>query len=328
MSGSDDGLRIRRSTADDEPAILALLGDSLGWGSDERFASFFEWKHEKNPFGASPGWVAVDGDRIVGFRTFMRWEFEGPNGAVRAVRAVDTATHPDYQRRGIFARLTRRALDELTAEGVHLVFNTPNQRSGPGYLKLGWLSVGRLAVAARPTSPSTLVRMARARQPAQRWSLPIDHGLAPAEVMSHPGVTDLLGSQPLVTGLRTCRTRRFLAWRYGFDPLGYRVVLAGRDIDDGFAIFRVRRRGGAAEASVSETIVADDAPKLRRSALRRVVATPGVDYVVTLDGPHPRRCGFFPVPGQGPNLVARPLAGETVLPLGGWNLSLGDVELF
>ncbi len=308
--------------------MLSLLSASLGWGGDERFASFFTWKHKENPFGTSPGWVAVDGGNIVGFRTFLRWELEGPDGVVRAVRAVDTATHPDHQRRGIFSRLTRRALDELTAEGVGLVFNTPNDRSGPGYLKLGWVGLGRITVAARPTAPSSLLRLIGARGAAERWSMPVDAGLDPTGIMSDPALGDLLASQPTVTGLRTRRTPGFLAWRYGFHPLRYRLVLAGGDIGDGFAVFRVRRRGRAVEASVTDVLVPGADPKLRRTALRRVASIPGVDHVLTLSEGDAWRTGFVPVPGQGPNLVARPLAGTTVLPRSGWNLTLGDVELF
>ncbi len=39
---------------------------------------------------------------MIGFRTFLRWEFEDAGRVVRAVRAVDTATHPDHRGRGIF----------------------------------------------------------------------------------------------------------------------------------------------------------------------------------------------------------------------------------
>ena len=49
----------RRATAADQPAVLALLADSLGWERDSTFADFFEWKHVQNPFGPSPAWVAV-----------------------------------------------------------------------------------------------------------------------------------------------------------------------------------------------------------------------------------------------------------------------------
>src|SRR4029079_3500391 len=101
------------------------------------------WKHVDNAFGRSPMWVACDGERIAGFRAFMRWEFEGAGEVKRAVRTVDTATHPDYQGQGIFTKLTLAGLEELAAEGVDFVFNTPNDKSRPGYLKMGWHVLGR-----------------------------------------------------------------------------------------------------------------------------------------------------------------------------------------
>jgi GNAT superfamily N-acetyltransferase len=321
-------LVIRRATPDDEAAVLLLLGASLGWGDDERFSSFFAWKHMESPYGISPGWVAVDGERIGGFRTFMRWELDGPDGPVSAVRAVDTATHPDHQRRGTFSQLTRRALDELTAEGVGLVFNTPNDRSGPGYLKLGWREVGRIPVCFRPTSPRGLVRLAGARCQADRWSLPVGAGQSATAVVSDPGVADLLASQPQASGLCTRRTPEFLLWRYGYEPMCYRAVLAGPSVSDGFALFRARRRGTAVEATLCELIVPDGDPGLGCRARRRVAATPGVDYVLTTGGEDALRAGFVPLPGQGPSLFVRALAAVEVPALEGWRLRLGDVELF
>ena len=170
-------LVIRRAAPDDTPAVLGLLEASMGWVPDSEHAAFFAWKHLENPVGASPAWVAADpdeGDRIVGYRTFLRWEFEADGTVLRAVRAVDTATHPEYQGRGIFSRLTLHALDELQAEGVVAVFNTPNERSLPGYLKMGWRPVGKLAVGLRPRSASAAIRTAgRARLPTSGRCPPV-----------------------------------------------------------------------------------------------------------------------------------------------------------
>jgi hypothetical protein len=266
--------------------------------------------------------------RIVGFRTFLRWELEGPAGLVRAVRAVDTATHPDYQRRGIFSQLTRVALEELAAEGVDLVFNTPNDRSGPGYLKLGWRRLGPVAVSCRPTSPGALVRIAGARQAAERWSLPLDAGLPAPEVLADPAVEALVASLSAPPGLCTPRTPAFLAWRYGFEPLHYRAVLAGDLPGDGFALFRARRRGRAVEGTLCDAVVPHGGQEAMRRVLGRVAATPGLDYVLGLAAHSPLRSGFVPLPGQGPTLFARPLASPEVPVLTAWVLTLGDVELF
>src|SRR5690242_14473911 len=196
-------------------------------GNDPRFEMLYRWKHEHNAFGPSPAWVAVDGDRVAGIRVFMRWEFVVDGRVMRAVRAVDTATDPAYQGRGIFTRLTRHALDAVTADGVDFVFNTPNDQSRPGYLKMGWEVVGKLPVAARPRSPLSLVRMAAARVPADRWSAPCDAGEpADATLEDEAGLRDLLATQPAPPGLRTRVTPEFLRWRYGTPLLAYRAVVA------------------------------------------------------------------------------------------------------
>src|SRR5436190_4558912 len=150
----------------DVPAGAALMTTSLGAapGGVDREA-LFRWKHLANPFGRSIAFVAdLDGE-IVGLRTFMRWRFarSGGGGEVLAVRAVDTATSPLVQRRGVFSRLTRRALDAAESEGVAFVFNTPNERSLPGYLKLGWRRLADRKLRARVRRPDRLLRAAASR---------------------------------------------------------------------------------------------------------------------------------------------------------------------
>ena len=150
---------IRPATAADREAIVALLGASLGWGDDDRYRALYAWKHETNPFGPSPAWVVDDGGDVVAVRLFMRWEFCRGGRRLRAVRAVDTATHPSHQGKGLFTALTLHALEACRADGVDFVFNTPNEQSRPGYLKMGWREVGRLPAAMRADArPATWPR--------------------------------------------------------------------------------------------------------------------------------------------------------------------------
>ena len=146
-------IELRPAEVDDRTQILSLLATSLGWEIDDAFAELFEWKHGRNTFGRSPAWVATHERRVIAFRTFLRWRFEHPDGSPRnAVRAVDTATHPDYQGRGLFRRLTLHGISEMRETGVDFVFNTPNDQSRPGYLSMGWSMVGRIPISARVAS--------------------------------------------------------------------------------------------------------------------------------------------------------------------------------
>jgi GNAT superfamily N-acetyltransferase len=322
-------LEIRRATPSDRAAILHLGTRTLGWLGDAEDDAFFAWKHEQSPFGPSPMWVACDGPRVVGFRTFLRWEFEHRGRIVRAVRAVDTATDPDYQGRGIFTNLTLAALDELRAEGVDTVFNTPNDNSLPGYLKMGWQIIGRLPVSIMPTRVRSIAAVARARAPASLSSVLVNAGLEPAQAFADPdAVARLLATVAHGPDLTTRRTPEFLRWRYGLPALHYRVLVAGASITDGLLAVRLRRRGAAIEAVVADVLTPADRPDRARLLARKAASTAGADYLLRLGGPPATRDPFLRVPRVGPVLTCRPLSDWTPPALAGWNVTMGDIELF
>jgi GNAT superfamily N-acetyltransferase len=323
-------IEIRAAEPSDRAAVLELLAASLGVSVDDHYEAFFDWKHARNPFGRSPAWLALDDCRVVGFRTFMRWEHQTTRGeVVPAVRAVDTATHPSHQGRGIFRRLTLQALDDLRAQGVAFVFNTPNDQSRPGYLKMGWRAVGRLEASVRVRSLASAARMVRAGVPADLWSVPSRGGRPAPEVLADPRLADLLTSAQPAAGLATHRTPEYLRWRYGFAPLAYRAVTLDDDVRSGLAVFRTRRRGPALECALCDVIAPAGETAALRPLVRRVARECGADHVIRIGGSAIDRSGFVRVPGQGPVLTWRPLAADVHgQHPGDWALTLGDVELF
>ena len=195
MNEPDDEVEIRTATDDDIPAVLALARRTLQWdGLDDE--AFFRWKHLEGPFGRSPMWVASVDGRVAGLRTFLRWRFTEADGRTRhAARAVDTATDPDFQGAGIFRRLTLHALEALPGLGVEFVFNTPNDKSLPGYLKIGWQVIGRAPVRVMPTAIGSLPALLRARAPADLRPLESSVGEEPADVFGDAGATGRLLEQ-------------------------------------------------------------------------------------------------------------------------------------
>ncbi len=325
---TDDGLVIRRATTSDRSEILALLAASLGRdGTDPRYEQLFAWKHEQNAFGRSPAWVACDGDRIAGIRVLMPWEFRRGDVLVRAVRAVDTATHPDYQGRGIFTRLTLHAIEELRGEGVGFVFNTPNDQSRPGYLKMGWQTVGRLATSVRPVRLGAVPRIVSARVPADRWSAETTAGDPAADVLADDEArAELLASLPTGAALRTNRTPAYLRWRYGTPLLGYRAIVGSRGLAGGVALFRVRNRGPAREVALCDLLVPRGDPRVARRLVQALLRVADADYLIRLGGGVVAPGGMIRLPGQGPLLTWRAVS-DPVVPRE-WDLTLGDIELF
>ncbi len=319
---SDSDLILRRADEADLDAIVELASLSLGWAPGEPHAELFRWKHMDNPFGPSPMWVAESGGRLAGFRALMRWELLDESGRTwRAVRAVDTATHPDFQRRGIFSKLTLGAVREMADEGVDIVFNTPNAQSRPGYLKMGWIDVGRLPVTFRPTSLGALVRIARARTAAQKWSEPSPVGVCATEALADSGVEELLAGQPPPTGLVTPLSVDYLRWRYGLEPLHYRAW-APDGPGKAMVLFRVRRRGEARECSVGTVLVPGANKRAARRLLSGLAKAVDADYLLCMG------VRFLPMPRQGPRLTARKVTSAPNANIGQWHFQLGDVEPF
>lgn len=302
----------------DVGSVLDLLRASLGEPPLlKRTPDLFNWKHFHNPFGDSIAVLAEADDRIVGLRAFMRWDLITRDGStVRCVRAVDTATHPDFQRRGIFRRLTEEAIEVAVENDVDLVFNTPNEKSGAGYLSMGWKEVGPVGVMAR-LSPRLLTD--RMRPPASGPEAFIANPI-PAWPIT---VTD---REPL--GLRTRRTQSYLRWRFGSHPTArYYQVTSG----DSVGVVRPNVRKGR-----RELILADVFGNRPGAAIRRAARQARSGYVAAWFSPGTperkaaARSGLLPVPGVSAlTLMARPLRelDQDVWSMSSWDLAISDLEL-
>jgi GNAT superfamily N-acetyltransferase len=313
-----DTITTRELEEADVAPVLDLLRASLGEPPLlRRTPELFGWKHLDNPFGRSIAVLAEADDRIVGLRAFMRWDLLTPEGAtIRCVRAVDTATHPHYQRRGIFRRLTEEALELAVAKDVDLVFNTPNEKSGAGYLSMGWTEVGQVGVMARP-SP----RLVTDRSPG-----PLTE---PERFLADPRpALPLAVSDRAPRGLRTPRNDAYLRWRFGSHPSAryFRV-----DSGDSTAIVRPNVRNGR-----RELVVADVFGPRPASAIRAATRRSRAGYMAAWFSPgSPERAaavrsGLVPVPRvTALTLMAKPLQDleVDVESMSSWDLAISDLEL-
>lgn len=311
-------LTIRPMVDADLPGVLETLRAALGETALlKRTPAQWEWKHRRNPFGESIVLVAEDVDRIAAVRAFMRWRLVTGSGAeLSCVRAVDTAVHPDYQRRGLFRALNDAAIGSAREEGVDLVFNTPNDQARPGYLKQGWQMVGAIGVMLRPS------HRLLARRDGD--DIPSSEEILPGSALA----AGLDGEDRLPVGLRTLRSAAYRDWRFAQHPTAQYVRI---DHDDSTAVIRVNRRNGRDELVVSELIGPNGTAAINSAAK---VSTSG--YLVgwfSNGSPERRqaiRAGLIPIPRlTALTLVARKLSDVTVDPfnLQHWDLALSDLEL-
>lgn len=296
--------------------MFELASVSLGWAGDERDRAYFEWKHRANPFGRSPAWLAFVGGRPAGLRTYMRWRIRRGDTTMEVVRAVDTSTHPDFRGRGIFTVLTLDSIGGLAEDGIEAVFNTPNERSRPGYLKMGWDVLGRPTLWAVPRSPMAAVSARHANLAWDCWSDPVTTGEPAVDALT--GIQDHLETLAPSKNWSTDRDERYLRWRYGFEPLNYRAV----EVNGGLCVFRVSHRRETTQVSICEWLSNES----DRSAVSRLVNEVG-DYAVGV-GLSVTGQGAVPLPRRGPHVTWRSLTPQPAPRLSELDLSLGDLELF
>jgi len=312
---------VREATEDDIEAILDTLRLALGETPLlRRTPQLWAWKHIENPFGRSIVMVADSNGTIAGVRAMMRWELISATGhTIRCVRPVDTATHPQFVRQGIFRTLTMTALETVRAQKINLVFNTPNDKSARGYLAMGWEHVSWIGAQVRP-------RFGTALRPSATEP-PTIPDLAPS-MDSASAIPDEMEIATR-TGMRTVRNGGYVGWRFRRHPTAsYGWV---EDLGGGGMVARASARGPRSELVVSDFLGSPSSGVIG-SAARMSKAR----YLAGWFSPNTAkrtisvRGGLIPVPGTRTlRLVALPLSDIDCNPfdLGSWDLATSDLEL-
>lgn len=330
---------VRPATPNDTPAIIDLLRKSLGESSIPKSEALWQWKHEQNPFGPSYILVAEEDNQLIGVRAFMQWEWVRNGKIYKAVRAVDTATHPDFQGKGIFKKLTLQQVESCRQQGVLFVFNTPNQQSRPGYLKMGWIAQGRMPLKCKLLRPFSIVR-ARLFDKGKYTRLEDDP--SPFQKWTHDilNIPDNYVQQP--GQLATVFSPQYISWRYANNPLFTYNYFT--DQEQFLLISRIKRHAYGKELRLVDFVQFDpaaDESYLRRTIKKQVLAfceQHQVDFI-SFSGyqyrafrPCFRWMGLLPVRPLGPVITLKDLNMaenfKYLLNTKNWCYSIGDLELF
>lgn len=319
-------MEVRSAEPSDIPAIISLLKLSLGESLLPKSEEYWRWKHFDNPFGKSPVLIAFENGVLVGVRAFMRWSWVMGHSSFHAVRAVDTATHPEYQGRGIFRKLTLDILDSCNQSGVHFVFNTPNKQSRPGYLKMGWQNAGRLAIQLTPVTFLDAMKGSALRVSGE---LSLSTNTLPED-----GPLGQLIRQDAVfrSNLHTFISPQYLRWRYIDVPVVKYNVLFYQSVDRQMLVFgRLKESRLGVEFRITDILSNQKCLGARMKCLIKMHALEAGANYITCSGAVRDRFSFGISIKYGPVTTVKPLAwdGSAVLMnFKEWSPSLGDLELF
>lgn len=328
-------MEVRPAKEGDIPAIVNLLKVSLGEQLMPKSERYWRWKHVENPFGDSPVLVCLSEQEVVGVRAFMRWEWWGNGRVYRAVRAVDTATHPDFQGKGIFKKLTLALVDHCKELGDDFIFNTPNQQSKPGYLKMGWQEVSRFPVTGSIQRPAHVVRNLLTKAPPSGKKIsesPLKYFL------DHPDLSTLLGMSRQIPALTTNVSAAYLRWRYLDVPVASYVAV-GDEQDNklrSLLIGRIKETRIGRELRITDFYCSEPSPnKYLVEQLHKVRKEWDIDYTTTsgtMHSKHRNVMGKFNWKAfVGPFVTIRNLNLvdlSIIQNFNQWLPSLGDLELF
>ena len=309
-------MQIRPATIKDDIKIIDVLKAGLGESLIKKNKQTWQYKHQENPFGKSIVLVAEKDHRIAGVRAFMQWRWQINQKVWQAYRAVDTATHPDFQRQGIFKKLTLAALDQIAEKSECFVFNTPNENSRPGYLKMGWQVIGKIKTAVVPVflQPEILF--------SQKTS--IQNDFSKLDYLTRQHNETLQQTKKLFTP----KSREYLQWRYQKNPMQSYNIVATPDF---YIAYYVKKHRFFKELRVAELI------HPAHNKLKKIKQ-------ILLSEAFKNRCTIITLADQnlfklqlygnfGPVLTFKDLTQNNHLwqiarQIDNWHYSLGDLELF
>lgn len=148
-----------------DPATLAQYGALFAAcfpGTNKFTPAYLDWLYVANPDGAAVGFDAWDGERLAAHYVCVPARAWVEGNEVLVLLSLNTATHPDYQGKGLFTKLAEMTYEAGAQAGFDGVYGVANANSTPGFVrKLGFqlvrplearIGIGRLQHAAKPAA--------------------------------------------------------------------------------------------------------------------------------------------------------------------------------
>lgn len=325
MTTLQPGLSFRAYSDGDESGVFELwkathAGVRCEW---DMWLADWRWKFEENPAGRGIIWVAEDGGRIVGHYAVIPVLVRVGTETQVMYQSVDTMTHPDYRRRGVFVSLAERLFGTIDRTHQGVVFGFPNSLSLRGFVgKLGFVRVTNVPLAVNtlnwPNSLRTHVRSKPALMVAAKGGKLVQSLFYNVRPYDNPAGTMIRTVERFDDRIdqlwgKTCwrhkivvvRNKDYLNWRYSPPRVEFTRYVAERGAEIlGYSVVRFERLRNEARAGIVFDLLAEseEVAGCLIGEVRRYLALERGDFVYTqskTDAMYRRafkRNGFVQVP--------------------------------
>jgi len=313
-------MNIRVSDKNDIPKIVDLLKLSLGEGFVKKSEEIWNYKHQDNPFGTSHVLLAIDDEYFIGVRAFMQWRWQKGKELYKSFRAVDTSTHPLHQGKGIFKKLTLLAIDDVSKQNTSFIFNTPNDQSRPGYLKMGWEEVDKINVALIPTLVYSIKFLF-----SNSYLLSNEISVESLDKLCKKHNSFLEQKNVFFTP----KSPEFLRWRYEINPMQQYTIFSNEHF---YLAFYIKKHKYFNELRVAE-LITDFSKDIKHQIKNRIIKYAMKNNCI-LTSVSDKKLFTIKLFGKfGPKLTFRPVnASDDIknlaLNINNWSYSIGELELF
>ena len=110
---------------------------------------YFRWKYLNNPGGEVTAFTAESEGRVAAFYGLLAEQYQIDGEATTIHQSMDTMTHPDFQRRGLFVKTATMTYDHVMESSGHLrLMGVTGENAYHGFVnKLGWKNIERFRYA-------------------------------------------------------------------------------------------------------------------------------------------------------------------------------------
>lgn len=309
---------IFRNWTDEDEAALLTLQETVFHDHSLASPEFFQWLYRDNPAGRAVIICCQTAEgKIVSQYATIPFPVRLGDSVVTGSLSLNTATHPDFRRLGLFVKGATAGYKQLLDSGVPFTFGFPNRNSYPGFVnKLSFTNIGSPTVFTRildinlTLSEKVRYRGRFIRNPklSKIFDLvrkPLRSTVPLTKITEFTGIpVESLWEPALLT---TAANSRWLTWRYVAHPLKrYSIVVTGSVIKpSALAVYHITedevKKGVIMELFVAassdigavETILDHISTVCLESGCSRLLT------MVVLGSRKAnllRRCGFFPIP--------------------------------